>query len=307
MNPIGNQFTTITIPLSFEAHEIAERYWQQQTNSQKAKQVYLNILAVYAVNRYLLCLGYKTDWENSDSRNPALLKFWDVADLLVEQVGKLECRLVLPDEQVCKIPSEVQNDRVGYVAVRLDKTLKQADILGFVPTAIADIPLEQLRSLEEFIPYLDHLKILEVNLWQWLTGKVEQTWQRIEDLFQPEQPQISFAFRSAIETKSQPRVTRGQRLTLKTQLQEQTFVLVVSVSADSESEIDVRVRVYPVGQLSLSSGVQLQIQDELANRLDAESNEGDYCIQLAFKASKGEHFRMSVNWKEASVHREFVV
>jgi hypothetical protein len=68
---------------------------------------------VYAVDFYMQCLEVETDVEKSDSRNPISLKFMDVADLPVKQLGKLECRPVLPDAQVCQIPAEIFSDRMG--------------------------------------------------------------------------------------------------------------------------------------------------------------------------------------------------
>ena len=60
-----------TVPLSFEAHSIAQHFQRQQSPTQKAKQVYLNTLAVYAVDFYLRCLGFELNPEQSDSRNPS--------------------------------------------------------------------------------------------------------------------------------------------------------------------------------------------------------------------------------------------
>jgi len=37
---------TFTMPLTLKAHQIANQFRQQQPNRQKAKQVYLNTLAV---------------------------------------------------------------------------------------------------------------------------------------------------------------------------------------------------------------------------------------------------------------------
>jgi hypothetical protein len=54
---------TFTVPLSSSAHHLAEQFCRQQSNQKKAKQVYLNTLAVSAVNFYLRCMGVETDWK----------------------------------------------------------------------------------------------------------------------------------------------------------------------------------------------------------------------------------------------------
>ena len=147
-----------TVPLSFEAHSIARHFQNQQSLTHKAKQVYLNTLAVYAVDFYLRCLGFELNPEQSDSRNPLLVKFMDVADLFVKQLGKLECRPVMPEDEVCQIPPDVWTDRVGYVVVQISQTLKQATLLGFTQTAAAELPLSQLRSLSDLPTYLHQIQ-----------------------------------------------------------------------------------------------------------------------------------------------------
>ena len=153
-----NEPLTFTVPLSFTAHSLAEQFRCQQSNPQKAKQVYLNTLAVYAVDFYLQCLGVETEIERSDSCNALRLKFMNVADLWVKSIGRLECRPILPKAEVLAIPIEVREDRVGYVAVQFDQSLKQATLVGFTSMAVAELPLDQLRSLEEFPEYLNQLR-----------------------------------------------------------------------------------------------------------------------------------------------------
>jgi hypothetical protein len=152
-----NESITFPVPLSFSAHARAEELRRQQSNPQIAKQVYLNTLAVYAVDFYLRCLGVETAIEESDSQNPLCLKFMNVADLQVKLVGKLECRPVLPDVTDLEIPAEVRANRVGYLAVQFDRSLKQAQILGFTTTAT--MPLVQLQSIDALPAYLQQLRL----------------------------------------------------------------------------------------------------------------------------------------------------
>jgi hypothetical protein len=55
--------SNFTVSVLRPAHQLAEKFCQHQSNLQKAEQVYLNTLAVYAVNYHLQCLGFETDWE----------------------------------------------------------------------------------------------------------------------------------------------------------------------------------------------------------------------------------------------------
>jgi len=197
---------TFTIPLSFEAHSLAEQYRKQHSRSQKAKQVYLNALAMYAMDFYCRCMGFETDWETSDTQKPLMQKFLDVADLNVKQfgqwVGKLECRPVLPDAEVLEVPPEAWDDRIAYVAVQLNQSLKQAVLLGFTSSAAHQqgiIPLGELRSLADFPAYLSKFSQVReespvlsqqtqlspqlVNLRNWLEDVFEAGWRTIDEVF----------------------------------------------------------------------------------------------------------------------------
>jgi Protein of unknown function (DUF1822) len=110
----------IFIPLTLKAHGTAESFYQRHSDPQKAKQVYLNTLAIEAVHSYLSWLGVGTDRQSSDSWNPFVQTLADVADLEIPGQGKLECRLVLPGATACHVPLAVWGDRLGYVVVRLE-------------------------------------------------------------------------------------------------------------------------------------------------------------------------------------------
>lgn len=147
--------SSFTMPLTSKTHQIADRFRQQQSNPQRAKQVYLNTLAVQAVSSYLEWLGITTDPTAGDSWNPMMQTLADVADLVIPDQGKLECRPVLPQAQVCYVPAEVWSDRLGYVAVQFDPDLTEATLLGVLPQVDAlEVPLTALRSLDELFDYL---------------------------------------------------------------------------------------------------------------------------------------------------------
>lgn len=298
---------TFNVPLSFEAHAIAERLRQQQPNLRKAKQVYLNTLAVYAVDFYLRCMGFETDWAASDSRNLALVRSMDVADLQVKHVGRLECRPVLPQADVCAIPPEVQSDRIGYVAVCLDQALKQATLLGFTQTAAQSIPLNQLQSLETLLAYCNQRRCTEtevVNLRSWFGGAAEATWLTLEELFNLERVELAVGFRNDALA-----ISRGQQINLGMQVTEQSVALVVTLPPKATSEIDIRVQVYPMGdQPHLPPGLKLFVMDE-TNRvvLDTFSREADNLIQLEFSAVLEERFSIAIALGDCTVRQTFVI
>ncbi|MBF2050580.1 MAG: DUF1822 family protein [Elainella sp. C42_A2020_010] len=142
---------TFTVPLSFAAHAMA-----QQQGSQ-TQPTYLKALAVYAVDFYLRCMGIETDLEQSDWHDPWMAKLIDVADLRLKPYGKLECCVVQSDAEVLSISPDAEADRIGYMAVQLEPTLKSATLLGFTPTPAPNLPLTELQSLEQFLTHLQSL------------------------------------------------------------------------------------------------------------------------------------------------------
>jgi Protein of unknown function (DUF1822) len=301
MNSMAEELT-FTVPLSFEAHAIADQLRQQQSNPRKGKQVYLNTLAVYAVDFYLRCMGLKTDWAGSDSRNPERVRSLDIADLQVNLVGKVECRPVLPEAAVCTLPPEVQSDRIGYVVVRLDQALKQATLLGVTQAVAPELSLSQLHPLAKLLAYCTPQKESEVvRLSDWFTGAIAANWLPLESLLGRE---LAVGFRS-----SALNITRGQQIDLGLQLAEQPVALVVTLPPEATDEIDIRVQVYPmVNYLHLPPGLKLSVMDETEQvRLDTIARETDHLIQLEFSAALGEQFRIQVALGESSITQLFVL
>lgn len=160
----------LTVPLELKAHEMARQLAAVQSTVQKGKRVYLNALAVYAVHSYLKWLQIETDWEGSDSFNPAKTALANVADLVIPGIGSLECRPVLPGETTILLPEEVIENRIGYVGVQFSDRLDSVQLLGFVPSldssnppqqiAVAELMpidalIEQITRLEEAIAFLE--------------------------------------------------------------------------------------------------------------------------------------------------------
>lgn len=295
---------TFTVPLSFEAHALAQDYCQQQSNPQKAKQVYLNTLAVYATNYYLQCMGFETNWEASNSRIPLMVKLLDIADLDINQLGKIECRPILPDAKSCQIPPDVWQDRIGYVAVQLDQSLKEATLLGFTKTAAAEISLNQLQSLDNFLSYLNQLHAQKVvNFSNWFQGTFEEGWRTIGELLNLKQPELAVRFRNAVS------IVRGQQIDLGMELSDCKLALVITLPPEAKSEIDIIVQLHPMeSQTYLPEEVKLIILDESGETvLEAKSRKADNFIQLAFSAETGESFSVQVALEAASIRQDFVV
>lgn len=152
-----------SIKLEQSAHEIARQFATEQSSQTKAKQVYLNTLAVYTVYRFLTWLGFEIDLSSGDSWNSVIRRFNDVADLVIPNLGKLECRPVLPGETVISLPPEVTEDRIAYIAVQFQEQLNEVQLLGFYPAIDPQLPTEELtianlQPIEALIDYLNRLE-----------------------------------------------------------------------------------------------------------------------------------------------------
>ena len=309
MNSIADNLT-FSVPLSGEAHAIAQEYRQGIDNPQKARQVYLNGLAVYAVDYYLQCMGFTTDWEGSDSHNTLAVKLMDVADLEIQNIGRIECHPVLPEAEFLEIPAEVWQDRIGYVAVQFNASLQEANILGFTKQAALEVPLNQLQSLSDFLIYLSEMEEVVslqseessklVKIGHWLDGFVDAGWQRIEELLYPQQ--LGLAFKSAVS------MTRGQKIDLGMQLEKISVALVVKIYAVDDGEVDILTQLYPMGGMVLPEGVKLFVNDGSGEMiLAATSRKDDNWIQLEFSAQLGEKFQIIVAYGESQQVKEFEV
>lgn len=162
---VGQEPTALSIPLPLTAHQLADAFAAQQPTPEQSDRVRRNTLVVWAVNQYLTLLDVTTDVSAGDSWNPILRSGEDVADLVLPDLGRLECRPFMPGEAEIRLPEEVRTDRIGYVAVELGADLKQAWILGFIPSLDVMNPAtvlrrNELRSREELLDHLFRLEVL---------------------------------------------------------------------------------------------------------------------------------------------------
>jgi hypothetical protein len=292
---------TFTVPLALEAHSRAEEFRRYQSNPGKAKQVYLNTLAVYAVKVYLQCRGFETDLERSDSWNPMMQMLMDTADLLVKDHGKLECRPVLAEAEVVGVPPEVWEERMGYVAVQLSESLREATLLGFVQkVAKSEVPLSQLRSLHELPAYLHQIKPV-VNLSQWFEDIFEAGWQAVESLL-GEPTEFAFNYRSASLD-----VRRCKGIELATA--DHSVALIVALTGESEQDMDISVEVQPTnGQTYLPANLQLMVLNEDGEvMMHIQAGSDNQTIQLELGGEAGDRFGVKVALGDVSVTENFII
>lgn len=294
---------TFTVSLALEAHTRAEEFRRYQSNPHKAQQVYLNTLAVYAVNFYLQCREFETDLEKSGSWDPVMQTLMDVADLVVKNRGKLECRPVLPDAEVVCVPAEVWDERIGYIAVQLNESLREATLLGFVEkVSRSKLPLSQLRSLGELPGYLNKIRPA-INLGHWFENIFTAGWQAVETILNTPQTELAFSFRSALPAE----VRRSKLIELGTA--GQSVAMIVAIAGQSEQEMNISVEVQPTeGKTYLSPNLQMMVLNENGEAvMEVHAGSDNKTIQLKFGGEAGDRFSVKMILGDASVIENFVI
>ena len=307
------QQLTLSVPLTLKSHRQAQLFYQRHAEDpHKAKQVYLNTLAVAAVQTYLGWLGIDSDLQASDSWEPVHQTLLDIADLELPGQGKLECRPVLPGATTCYIPPETNADRIGYLPVLFDSDLETVTLLGFIPSADVAIETEEiaLSQLQPITSLLDSLmpSASQIEpptyLGQWLKGAIASGWQTVERLIDP---QPVFSFRSselAIPAAMADAVVRGKLLELK----RCQVALVVGIKPSNALQSDISVKLCPVGgDRHLPEAMEIKILDDQGvAAMEAQSRQTDM-LQLDFRGMLNEQFTVEVVLREDRLVERFVI
>lgn len=301
------QSSPLNILLDRNAHQYAQQFAKQATPA-KGKQVYLNTLAVYALHTYLQCFGIKTNLAQSDCWHPGLRSIFNVADLVLPHLGKIECRWVLPAEDVVTIPTEVREDRLGYLVVRFEEELKQVELLGFISSkeinyATETININQLQSLDALFDTLDALQ-QQINLRQWLSGFFAVDWQPIETIMAGSIARSLTKNDAAVKT-----VSRGKVISWQVNHTKETVILLLKISESDSETIDLCLQLYPNQESSnLPLGLTVKIVDAAGETcLLATAKDSDDWMQLEFSCQPGEMFNVEMELKGITIVEKFLV
>ncbi|MFQ3615985.1 MAG: DUF1822 family protein [Cyanobacteriota bacterium] len=309
----------LTLPLPQAARQLAQQFASQQPTPAKAEQVRHNTLAVWVVNEYLQMMGIETDLERGDSWNAIARLAADVADLEVIGAGRLECRPIQNLSTPCPVPPEVWGDRIGYVAVHIDASQREASILGFTPTLEPgdDGPAlhpAHLQPPEDLMDHLDRLLHPWVatslaragarlnHLGQWLQGAIDAGWSAVDAILSPEQLSPAYAFRQL----SRAAVRRAKLVDVGILL---PLVMELSPSAEQIGQTDICVQLYPSpGASSLPPNTHLRIVDESGSVfLEAQSTTLEDYLQLRFSGISGETFQVQAAMGDTTATEAFLI
>lgn len=332
------------VSLTRLAHQFARRIAQQQSQSQKSQQVYLNNLAIYAVNYYLQCLGIETEVRTSIvdiqahdcsdiPKSTVVQTLSESAALEVKNKGKIECRTVLPNSQFCYIPAEVWSNRIGYVAVLLNRELTEANLLGFVQTVETEqFSLAQLQPLENLLDCLSQIQPV-VLLQQWFEQRFGAGWQSLEDLLLPT-PSENFAYSFRHHSSlNKPDVVEGakaivlvtssessERKIPKSQeakliesgikIKKQSLILLIAITPENEEKTGIQIQLHATPEEKyLPDNIHLELLSPTGETVrSVVSHAYDNWIQLPYlKCIRGETFSIRITLDNIYVSETFKV
>ncbi|NER82140.1 MAG: DUF1822 family protein [Leptolyngbya sp. SIO1D8] len=302
----------LTMMITTEDHLTAQQFYAQHQDARKGKQVYLNTLAVRAVERYLNYFGIHADLEKSMSTDVISQHLLDTGALHIPDSGDIECRPVLAHESSVYVPEEVHSDRLGYVAVQLDETLNTAILIGFTKTAThTQIPLKNLESIEALLEivsksevtlsatnYTTHEQVGQVvQLQQWFNQVFEAGWLAAEEFFLTTPLQLAHSFRGSLQENFMPTIPTNGVVGAK--LLEQAgkqMALCVGLSPDTKKtgEVNISVELYPVnGNGMLPENVTLTVLDAMGKAVIESQPICD--VEYQFSGETGEQFSIQIS------------
>ena len=298
--------------ISLTSHVQAEKFRRYQSQTIKAKQVYLNTLAVFAANSYLNMIGWSSNLSGGDSWNPICQTMMNTADLYIPDYGKLECRPMLAGEDTVIVPPEVWSARIGYLIVRLEPDLKSAEIIGFArQIGQTKLPICELESLSEFPNYLSQQKRSEpsnvTKISSWIDGALNYGWQKLEELFSDS---VILNFRSKQKLTQLPIFPAANRVKLIKlgKDSKHTIALILNIQPSGDREFDVSISVSNYLQdLYLPEGLELIIVDRYSHPvMIAQANQTE-TIEFRFSAELQEHFTVEISLDEQLIVENFIV
>lgn len=301
----------MTLPITQTMLHTASQFAEAHQLPSKQAQVYGNTLAIWAVHNYLELMDFSVNLAASDSWNPLLRLYSNVADLFVVGIGHLECR-PLSTQQTCTLPLDLPGNRTGLILVDLDEEHRRATLWGFTSTVTpgTEITLSQLQPLEHLLQYLETLETRShyIQLAQWFTGQFEQGWQSVEVLLGVQRWNMALGFMGHQLASHGSQIAGAKVLDLGVALGAQTVVLLVVVVPQPNNILDIRVQLHPVKtERYLPEDVKLTLITDSGTILnEVTSRTADNFIQLPrFRCQPTEVFSLQLSFADVCVTEQF--
>jgi hypothetical protein len=316
------------VPLTRLAHQYVQKVIQKETSHPKFKEIYLNGLAIYAVDYYLRCFEIETHLEDRASTIARILS--EQSYLEIKGKGKIECRPVASNEQLCYVPIQSWSDRIGYVAVRFNSELTEATLFGFLPIVNTEqIALEKFQPIDDVFNYLSEPQN-QVLLSQWLKDAFTTGWQSLDEILKKGERLLAnssgnfaYQFRSHPDREQQKTIKGAKAIALNSSdeqesklrdiglnFMDRSVLLIIAIAPENEHQIGIQIRLYPsLEEKYLPAIIHLELLSESGESLrDIIASQYDNWIQLPLiKAALNEKFQIRVSLDDLSVVETFTV
>ena len=293
---------SIPFPVTASFRQQAKNYASQYFTEDTQKRIYLQTLALLAVDAYLRMLNFDTNLTKPERWN-ALLRLWSEAnEIELPELGNLECCVIATGQQYVTLPLE--GLRIGYLFVEIASSEKTATLVGFLPahgeTIDTEVAITNLQSMDELIDYLSEreaslTQAVQINdltqefaekkityLRNWLNNIYEEDWE----------PSPSMRGLQTITCKK------------KFQLAGQIFEIQLCVSQQNHDLMLVRVIVQAESG-ALPMGMQVSVPDE-ADIYTETVNEIANLISIPLELANGEEFWVELRIGESFIKEYFI-
>lgn len=307
---------TFTSSLTTSFKRQAQAFSREQRDPEKARQVYLNTLAVQAVHFYCDCMEISTDLEAGESWSSISRTLMDVADLVIPGKGRLECRPVLPGEEICSLPPEVHEDRLGYIVVSIDEEAYEATLLGFSPVFQSKLVIHQLASLDDMLDVLFEEESLAetvspgeifasvasdaVRIGQWFSDIFDEIWQEPTLI-------LAASHRGTGTTTQEFEAAVSRKRAKLLEFGEHRLILILQVTQLPSAELDILLRICSADSKVLPQGLVLQLLDADGDiALEDQTKQADNAKDFTFQIDAGDLFSLRLGFGEISVVERFL-
>lgn len=264
------------------------------------RQSHLKTLALYAAEWYLQCLQFETRHDDrADWWIPYLAQS---APLEILKIGNLECIPVVNDTRIVAISPELKDDRIGYLFVRIDESLTNAEIIGFRSKYEYIVNLDRLQSTDDLIDYLCDLESQfkldpVIKIADWFAGIYNGVWSDLNTL------SLTPAYRSrqhqrevSLSVKS---VERGQEIKLGDADDSPIVVLTIRSEQMDDVNSDITLQLspkFPAPRLPID--LKFIVRDDRGEEISSfESKAGDCYGEIVLDNGKeGEQFSLEIEF-----------
>ena len=167
---VSNTQSGLRIPLAKADHCIAMAFASEQKDVKKGKQIFLNTLSTIAVHECLKIFGFESYLQSGDLWNKTKRSLFNVADLLIQDFGRIECLPIVPKQKLVELEPGIFEYRRGSVGVKFYEHFNFVEMLGFISSEeVRKLTLTNSLTLQTngFNPFEDifnHLKYCQPSI-----------------------------------------------------------------------------------------------------------------------------------------------